>query len=299
MEKQMTKRILILGGAGMLGHKVYQIYRRRFDAWTTNLSGYEEFARYDLYDPDRFVGGVDVSNFDSVVRVLADVKPDAVFNCVGIIKQVKAAKDPITSLVINSLFPHRLANVCRASGIRMIHMGTDCVFSGRKGGYTESDISDAEDLYGRTKYLGEVDVPGCLTVRTSIIGRELNTSNALTEWILANKGGKVRGYTKAIYSGYTTIALANIIADVLENHPNLCGMYHVASQPISKFDLLTLINETYSLNIQIEPDDKYVCDRSLDGSRFCKATGFKPPSWAEMISEMHRDPTPYHLWRKK
>jgi dTDP-4-dehydrorhamnose reductase len=282
----------------MLGHKAYQLFRQRFDTWTTDLSGYENYARYDLYDRERFVGGLDVSNFDSVVRVMADVKPDAVFNCVGIIKQVKAAKDPIVSLVINSLFPHRLANLCRASGARLIHMGTDCAFSGRKGGYTESDVSDAQDLYGRTKYLGEVDAPGCLTVRTSIIGRELNTSNALVEWFLSNKGGNVRGYKKAIFSGYTTIALSNIVADVLENHPNLSGLYQVASQPISKYDLLKLINEIYDLDIEIEPDEQFACDRSLDGSRFCKATGFRPPNWAEMISEMHRDPTPYHLWRK-
>jgi dTDP-4-dehydrorhamnose reductase len=291
-------RVLIIGGAGMLGHKAYQLFRRRFDTWTTDLLGYNNYARYDIYDPDRFVGGVDVSNFDSVVRAVADVKPDVVFNCVGIIKQLKAAKDPIVSLVINSLFPHRLANLCRAGGIRMIHMGTDCAFSGRKGGYTESDVSDAYDLYGRTKYLGEVGAPGCLTVRTSIIGRELTTSNALVEWFLGNKGGKVRGYKKAIYSGLTTIALANVVADILEKHPNLSGMYHVASRPISKFDLLCLINEIYGLNVQIEPDDEFACDRSLDGSRFCKETGFNPPTWAEMVAEMHHDPTPYHLWRK-
>jgi dTDP-4-dehydrorhamnose reductase len=284
-------RVLILGGAGMLGHKLCQQYRRRFDTWMTVRSGYREYAQYDLLDPDRVIGGVDAANFDSVIRAMAEVKPHAVVNCIGIIKQLKAAKDPIVSLNINSLFPHRLANLCQAGGVRMIHISTDCVFSGRKGAYVETDISDAEDLYGRTKFLGEVNSPGCLTMRTSIIGRELNTKSGLVEWFLGNQGGRVRGYQRVVYTGFTSIALANIIADVLENHPGLEGMYQVSSEPITKYNLLTLINETYSLNIEIESDTEVVCDRSLDSTRFRQATGFRPPSWDDMIAEMHNAPT--------
>jgi len=164
----------------MLGHKLCQLYRRRFETWTTVRSNYREYARYDLFDPERTVGGVDAADFDSVVRAVADVKPHAVINCIGIIKQLQAAKDPIISLSINSLFPHRLANLCRIGGVRMVQISTDCVFSGRQGGYTEDDASDAEDLYGRTKFLGEIAVPDCLTLRTSIIGRELSTKSGLT-----------------------------------------------------------------------------------------------------------------------
>jgi dTDP-4-dehydrorhamnose reductase len=294
----MTMRVLILGGAGMLGHKICQRFRQRFDTWTTVQASPKEISAYDLLDPQRIVGGVDVMNFDSVVRAVADVKPHAVINCIGIIKQVKEAKDPIISLVINSLFPHQLANLCRAGGIRMFHITTDCVFSGRKGNYTEDDVSDAEDLYGRTKFLGEVHAPGCLSLRTSIIGRELNTSNGLIEWFLGNRGGKVRGYQRVNYTGFTTLALADIIAHLLENHPDLHGLYQVSSDPISKFDLLNIVNQTYSLNIKIEADQDVVCDRSLDSSRFRQAAGFKPPSWPEMIAQMYKDPTPYPLWRR-
>jgi len=290
-------RVLILGGAGMLGHKLYQLYRGRFDTWATVRSGYRYYARYNLFDRQRLLEGVDAENFDTLVRAMAEVQPDAVINCIGIIKQLRSAKDPIISLAINALLPHRLANLCRASRCRLIHISTDCVFSGRKGNYQEQDISDAEDLYGRTKFLGEVDAPGCLTIRTSIIGREPATSSGLIEWFLSNRGGKVRGFTRAIYTGFTTPALAGIMAEVLEKHPNLSGLYQVSSAPISKFDLLTLVNEIYSLGVQIEPDREFVCDRSLDSTRFRAATDFRPPTWPEMIDEMHGDPTPYDHWR--
>jgi len=295
----VAMRVLILGGAGMLGHKLCQLFQQRFETWATIRSNCREYEQYNIFDQDRVIGEVDATNFHCVARAMALVNPHAVINCIGIIKQLKTAKDPITSLTINSLFPHHLANICRSSGVRMIQISTDCVFSGRKGGYTEADISDADDLYGRTKFLGEVDSPGCLTIRTSMIGRELNSNNGLIEWFLGNRGGKVRGYKRAIYSGFTTIALANVIADVLENHPDLSGLYHVSPDPISKFGLLTLVNETYSLNINIEPDSEFVCDRSLDSSRFRRATGFTPQTWPEMIAEMYRDPTPYQLWRKQ
>ena len=290
-------RVLVLGGAGMLGHKVCQVFRQRFDTWATVLPGYRAPGGYEILQADHLLDGVDAFQLDSVVRAMAEVKPDAVINCIGIIKHLRAAKDPIVSLTINSLFPHQLANLCRACGARMVHMSTDCVFSGRKGMYTEDDVSDAEDLYGRTKFMGEVGAPGCLTVRTSIIGRELDTANGLIEWFLSQKGRKVQGYREATFTGFTTDALARIIADVLENHPQLSGVYQVSSDPINKFDLLGLINKVYGLGIEIEPNSEFVCDRSLDSSRFRSAIGFQPPTWEEMMEETHRDPTPYDEWR--
>jgi dTDP-4-dehydrorhamnose reductase len=290
-------RVLILGGAGMLGHKLWQTCRRRFDTWITVRAGYGQYARYEIFDPQRTIGGVEAADFDALVRALAEVKPAAVVNCIGIIKQLKAARDPIASLSINSLFPHRLANLCRSAGARLVHISTDCVFSGRKGMYTESDVSDAQDLYGRSKFLGEVSSPGCLTLRTSIIGRELSGQNGLVEWFLSNRGGKVRGFTKAIYTGLTTTALARIIADVLEIYVDLSGLHHVSSAPISKFELLTLVNRTYNLGIGIEPDADVVCDRSLDSTCFRQAVGWQPQSWEAMLDEMHQDPTPYNDWR--
>jgi dTDP-4-dehydrorhamnose reductase len=290
-------RILILGAAGMLGHKLWQAYSNRFDTWATVRSDYRDYTRYDLFDPRRLLGSVDASDFDTVVRALAAVRPDAVINCIGIIKQLPTAQDPLVSLTVNSLFPHRLANLCRASGAQMIHISTDCVFSGHKGMYTEDDVSDAEDLYGRTKYLGEVSAPGCLTLRTSIIGRELRTTSGLVEWFLSNRGGTVRGYTQAIYSGFTTLTLAQIIADILEHHPDLAGVYQVASEPISKYDLLCLLRDAFEAQIEIEPYPNAQIDRSLDSSRFRAATGFVPLSWSEMVYAMTADPAPYEQWR--
>ena len=290
-------RVVIMGGAGMLGHKLWQVYRNRFDTWATVRSTYREYARYNLFDRQRLLEGVNAFDFDTVVKALASVRPDVVINCTGIIKQLAAAKDPIVSLTINSLFPHRLANLCRAAGARLIHISTDCVFSGRKGRYTEDDVSDAEDLYGRSKFLGEINGPGCLTLRTSIIGRELQTTNGLVEWFLSNQGGRVRGYTRAIYSGFTTLSLAEIIANVIENYPDLSGVYHVAAEPISKYDLLCLLRDAYGVQVEIEPYAEVQIDRSLDSSRFRAATDFTPPSWSDMIKAMAEDSTPYDEWR--
>jgi dTDP-4-dehydrorhamnose reductase len=233
------------------------------------------------------------------VRVMAEVKPEVVINCVGIIKQLDAAKDPIVSLSINSLFPHRLANLCRAAGARMIHISTDCVFSGRKGMYAEDDASDAEDLYGRTKYLGEVAHPGCLTIRTSIIGHELHSAHGLIDWFLSNRGGKVRGFSRAIYTGFTTSTMAKIIADIIANHPELSGLWQVSSDPISKYNLLKIVNEVYNTGIEIEPDDKFICDRSLNSARFRAALNFQPPTWPEMITDMFQDNLHYEHGRKQ
>lgn len=295
-------RVLILGAAGMLGHKLWQVYRERFDTWATvRISSYQAYTTYDsLFDAQRLIGGVDAIHFDTVVRALATIRPDAVINCIGIIKQLKEAKDPIASLTINSLFPHQLANLCQAAGARLIHLSTDCVFSGRKGMYTEDDISDAEDVYGRTKFLGEVHTPGCLTIRTSIIGRELYTTNGLVEWFLSNQGGKVRGFTQAIYSGFTTLELANIIAEVFEQHTNLSGVYQVSAEPINKNDLLGLIRDAFNMHVEIEPFADVQIDRSLDSSRFRAATGYVAPAWQAMVQAMADDArnTPYYGQRK-
>ncbi len=286
-------RVLIVGGAGMLGHKLWQLYRDRFDTWITLRASYREYERYNLFDPERSIGGVDAFDFHSVVRAFAAARPDAVINCIGIIKQLPSARDPVVSLTVNSLFPHRLASLCSAAGARLIHISTDCVFSGRKGMYTEADISDAEDLYGRTKFLGEVDGAGALTLRTSIIGREMSTSSGLVEWFLGTREPSVRGFTRAIYTGFTTLSLGRIIADLLERRPHLSGVYQVSSHPISKYELLCLLREAYHRSIEIQPCAQILIDRSLDSTRFRNETGFQPASWQEMIAELAADPSPY------
>ena len=289
-------RVLILGASGMLGHKLYQTCSKRF---TTVATARSSAALVEALDVDgRVIEAIDAADLSRVEHALAEVRPDAVINCIGIVKQDAAAKDPVASIGVNSLFPHLLARACAAVGARLIHLSTDCVFSGRAGHYTESDFPDADDLYGRSKLLGEVTGPGCLTIRTSMIGRELSGQHGLLEWFLAQDGGRVRGFRRAIFSGFTTAALAELLCGVVAEHQNLSGLWHVAADPISKCDLLRLIRHAYRVSVEIDPDDAVVCDRSLDGSRFRQATGFLAPSWETMIRSMAADPTPYAELRR-
>ena len=281
----------------MLGHKLWQRLRERFDAYATFRQPSSINARWGIFDAARSLGNVSAEDFGSVVQACSQVRPDVVINCIGIVKQHAAAKDPAASIEVNALFPHRLAAYCRDAGARLVHLSTDCVFSGHKGNYSEADPPDAQDLYGRTKLLGEVASEGCLTIRTSMIGRELQGSHGLLEWFLSQRG-RVRGFTRAVFSGLTTLALAEAIADVIVDQPGLSGVWHLASEAISKFDLLTLVKQTYGLAIEIEPDETFVCDRSLDGSLFRQATGIQAPSWPEMIKQMRADPTPYEKFRR-
>jgi dTDP-4-dehydrorhamnose reductase len=291
-------KILVLGASGMLGHKLWQVLADQSDTYVTLRQGFESYTRYNLFDRTRTVDYVSVQDLDSVVRAVVTVRPTVVVNCIGIVKQAAAAKDPLLSISVNALFPHRLAQICRAAGSQLIHISTDCVFSGRKGNYVENDVADAEDLYGRTKLLGEVSYEGCLTLRTSMIGRELATSHGLIEWFLSQEGEIVPGYKRAIFSGFTTNALAELIARIITDHPDLQGVWHVASEPISKFDLLSLMKQVYGLSVQIEPDETVVVDRSLNADRFQQTTGFVPPSWLDMIQQMYQDPTPYSELRR-
>jgi dTDP-4-dehydrorhamnose reductase len=279
-------RILILGGGGMLGHTLVETFRQQFETWCTLRGAVSRYDQYGLFDPDRTLGGVDVLNFDVVTEVMAKVRPQAVINCIGIIKQLAAAKDPFLSIAVNSLLPHRLHRLCQASGARLIHFSTDCVFSGRTGNYTEDDASDALDLYGRSKFLGETLGEGALTIRSSIIGRELGTASGLVEWFLSQRGRRVEGYTGAIYSGFTTQEMARIVRMILLEHRELSGTLQVSSERISKYDLLMLLRDAYDVDVEIVPDGRVQIDRSLDSARFRHLTGYAPPPWPQMIKEM-------------
>lgn len=290
-------RILVLGGTGMLGHKLVQRLSAQHDVWTTVRGSRQSFARYGLLNEDSILAGVDAADVDSLVRALAEARPHVAINCIGVIKQAAAAKDPIRCIGINALFPHRLAGLCRTAQCRLIHISTDCVFSGRKGTYCETDAADADDLYGKTKSLGEIVDTGSLTLRTSIIGRELSSSTGLVEWFLSRCPGTVPGYVRAYFSGLTTAALAGVVNTVVTAHPDLSGLYHVASERISKFNLLSALRERAGLQVYITPEDTVAVDRSLDGGRFITTTGIRIPTWQAMIDEMACDPTPYDHWR--
>jgi len=292
-------RVLIFGGGGMLGHKLVQSWKDRFDVWTTIRGDSKSFANIDIFDEERTIENLDIENEEKVAEITDRIKPDVIVNAVGIIKQLDAAGDLIRSLTTNAIFPHRLQGFAKKIGARLICISTDCVFSGKKGNYNEEDTPDAYDLYGKSKQLGEVIDENCLTIRTSIIGRELRTGHSLVEWFLSNRGKTVKGYRQAIFSGFPTIVLAEILGDLIINHRDLSGLYHVSSAPIDKYDLLNLLKNAYDVDIEIEPSDEVKIDRSLDSGKFRKATGFAPLSWAEMVKKMSNDPAPYDEWRNE
>lgn len=294
-------RILVLGGSGMLGHKMFQVLGARFPDVKCSLSGHQVdpvLARTDMYFGDRLILGLDVLDQVRLREILQDEKPDVVVNCVGVIKQRYEAHDPLLSITINSLLPHLLAEICDPWGGRVIHFSTDCVFSGRTGSYTEQSPSDAEDLYGKSKFLGEVARSNALTLRTSIIGHEIKNFASLLDWFLACEGKSISGYCKVLYSGVTTNYLARVVGDVIEHHESLSGLYQVTSQAISKYDLLCLVRDAYGLDVEINPEDTTVSDRSMIGDRFEKATGIVTPPWPVLVAELAEEFPRYQAWRQ-
>jgi dTDP-4-dehydrorhamnose reductase len=291
----MSKSVLVLGASGMLGHKMLQTLSKNKHTVCgtvrgTNLGKYEVINEYPL------IGGVDGMDFNTVSKAIDKFNPDVVVNCIGIIKQLPESNDPIKSLMINTVLPHKLALLCNTDPYldkKLIHISTDCVFDGKKGMYKESDIPNATDLYGVTKTAGEVRDSRNLTLRTSIIGRELITHHGLVEWFLSNRGKVVNGYTKSIFSGVTTQELSHIISRVI-NEKTLTGLYHVASSPINKYELLTLINQHIDDKIEITPIDGEIVNRSLDGNALMKSPFYyNIQPWKQMVEIMMNDPTPY------
>lgn len=280
-------RILVLGAAGMLGNAVYRFMSQigRFDVRGTVRSA-NSVTPFSAELRNGLMSNVDLDNFDTLSDVLRKVRPDVVINCVGLVKQLSAANDPLLAVPVNTMLPHRLARLCALGGARLVHVSTDCVFDGKKGSYTENDVPNAYDLYGRSKLLGEVDYPNAVTLRTSIIGHELSGAHGLIDWFLSQKG-PVRGFARAIFSGLPTVELARVMAEYVIPARDLTGVYHVSAEPISKLDLLRLVADRYGHTSEIVHDDEVEIDRSLDSGRFRRATGYEPPSWPTLVSAMH------------
>lgn len=278
-------RILIFGGDGMLGHQLLRQFRTRHEVRGTLRLALAHYSKSVLLHRGNVFDDIDVRNFDRVQTAISQFRPEAVVNAVGIVKQRDTGSQSIPSIEINALFPHKLFSLCRAQSIRLIHISTDCVFSGRRGNYTEADVPDADDIYGRSKLLGEISEAPGITLRTSLVGRELSRKTSLLEWFLAQQS-PVKGYRNAIFSGFTTIEMSHIIERVLLSAPGICGLYHVSSAAISKYDLLSLIRDKLGLATQILPDDDYRCNRSLDSSRFRQCLNYQPPSWETMIEQL-------------
>ncbi len=281
-------RVLILGGTGMLGHTLFECLSRRpgldVHATVRSPSGWPRH-------PDRISrihSGVDAADFDTVERAISEVRPDVVVNCIGVVKQSPEMTDPVVCIQLNALLPHLLARRCAGSNTRLVHFSTDCVFSGAQGGYSEDDAPDPVDRYDRTKLLGEPCGTNGITLRTSLIGHELRGRLGLLEWFLAATG-PVRGFTRAIFSGFPTVEMARILAEFVLPNPRLAGIFHLSSPPISKCDLLESIARRYGKEVVVVPCREPAIDRSLDSQRFQAATGYRSPSWRELLDAMFLD----------
>lgn len=280
-------KVMVFGVTGMLGNAVFRVLSADRDLIVFGTTRREISRQHPLSVlSGRIIAGVDVEHHDSLVRAFATVQPDVVVNCIGLVKQLADANDPLQAVPINTLLPHRLAALCKATGSRLIHISTDCVFSGTQGNYLETDFPDANDLYGRSKFLGEVDYPHAITLRTSIIGHELAGQRSLLNWFLAQTD-TVKGFARAVFSGLPTVELAGAIRDFVLPCPELCGLYHISSDPINKYELLRQIASVYGKSIQIDPVEDFVIDRSLNSDRFKEATGYLPPAWPVLVERMY------------
>ena len=286
-------KILVIGANGMLGGSIFRYF--------SNQKGYEtlgsvrNIAAAKSLQKNGFlniVSGVDVRDNKRLFDVFKDFNPDFIFNCVGLIKQLYDSKNPISAIEINSLLPHRLASLATQFGGKLIHFSTDCVFSGSKGNYLETDTADSTDIYGKSKFLGEVTYEGHLTLRTSIIGHEINSSVSLVDWFLSQNNA-VNGFSKAIFSGFPTCYVAEFVHKYIFKNTNLSGLYHFSAEPIDKHSLLKLIKTVYKHDIDIIEKPDFVIDRSLNSVRLRIATSLNTPSWPELIKRMHDEHQQY------
>ncbi len=281
-------KVLVLGASGLIGSTTLRVLSERSD-WQVYGSIRSDSIRPFLpkISADKLISNLDVDNLSSIIQTINEIRPDVVINCIGATKHKKEGNSPLNAIELNSLLPHRLAQVCTLAKARFIHISTDCVFSGKVGFYSESSFADADDVYGRSKALGEVTYGGALTLRTSTIGHELQSNYGLLNWFLSQESS-CKGFSKAIFSGLPTVVFAQIIRDVVLKNTQLTGLYHVAAEPINKYDLLQLIAKIYKKEINIECDDNFIIDRSLDASKFNQATGYNPPTWQNLIETMHQ-----------
>lgn len=282
------KKILILGASGMLGSALFRILPEMGHEVYGSLrqSKQTDFLKKTFTNSQNLIYNIDVLNADQLNSLITQIQPDLIINCIGIIKQLDISNDPIYVLPINSILPYRLTELATRVGARLIHISTDCVFDGKKGNYLETDKPNAEDLYGKSKEIGEIkNKSNVITLRISLIGHELQSNHSLVDWFLSQKK-QVSGYKNAIFSGLTSLEMAKVIHHYIIPNENLYGLYHVSVNPISKYNLLKLIQEIYAVSTTIIPETNVAIDRSLNSDKFQKDTGYQPPDWKQLIQEM-------------
>ena len=282
-------RILVVGITGMLGYSLFKDLSScdNFQVYGTARSVQEKENFFISFNKTNIFENIDVHNIVDLEIVIKQLRLDIVINCIGLIKQNEKDNHSIESIYLNALFPHKLADICNKYSAKLIHFSTDCVFSGREGGYLEGHLPDSDNIYGRSKCLGEV-LDNHLTLRTSIIGHELSSCVSLVDWFLA-QNSKVLGYSNAIFSGLPTCFVSKVLIDYILPNNKLKGLYHLSVDPINKLELLRMIRNKYDHTIEIEEFDDFVTDRSLNSGMLTQDTGYIYPNWLELIDYMHND----------
>ena len=259
-------KVLILGATGMIGSALMCVLSKNNTFDLVGTSTDDKLNKIiNIKLKSNLLTVFNFLNNNNLEDLITKVKPDVIINCIGIVKQSSAIDDNISTIYLNSILPHKLSEISLKLNIRLIHLSTDSVFSGKKGFYNEEDDPDPVDFYGRTKLIGEITKNNSLTLRTSLIGHEFFTKNGLLEWFL-NQEKECYGYRKAFFSGFTTISFAKIIESILLKQKDLKGLYHISSNIISKYDLLKIISKSYTKNIEILENNAFAVDRSLDSS---------------------------------
>ena len=283
-------KILILGGNGMIGHKIFQVLNEDFkNTWVLIRKKKRDLPYVNFFNSN-IIEGFELEDDKTLFSFLDNFNPDIIINAVGITIRRGVNKKISKSIFINSLLPNLLEDwVDRMPNKRLIHLSTDCVFNGELGSYNEESIPNATDIYGRTKILGEVKGSNTITLRSSMIGRELENFTELFEWVISQKGSRIKGFNNAIYSGITTIRMARYIKLIIMNFPKLSGLFNVSSEPISKYNLIKLLNKNFDLNLTIEIENSYKTNKVLDSGKFFNLISLSPPTWEDLIIELKDD----------
>lgn len=285
-------KVLIIGGAGMLGHQCFIKLKKHFgteNVGCTIRKSKDHYSRFGIFSGDNIFERIDVADFGKLEKVLDGFAPEVIVNCIGLTLRKPALGDFENALEINSMLPHRLAIWGNSHNCRVIHFSTDCVFDGISGGYSEIDPPSAKDVYGKTKFLGELHYKNSITLRLSIVGRELEGKTELIEWFLSQKGKQISGFSEVLYSGLTTNRVADEVIRLIEEFPEISGLYQVSSEPISKYDLLKLVNEIYHVDITINKNPNYKSNKVLRCDTYTQLTGFTPPQWPDLIQQMKNE----------
>lgn len=284
----MSKKILILGANGMLGGSLHRYFSNTENSVVGTVRSNTALEQLADMGFDNVISGIDVTDFEILDSTISEMKPDYVFNCIGLIKQLSKSKLPVAAIEINSLLPHKIAEICTENDSRLVHFSTDCVFSGDMGSYKESSVPDAIDIYGRSKLLGEVSYDKHLTLRTSIIGHELNSNVSLVDWFLSQTD-TVKGFSNAIFSGLPTCYIAEFLEKYVICNPDLSGMYHLSAEPIDKYSLLLLIKNKYDIKVDVIDYPDFIIDRSLNSDSLRDLLNFQPLKWPDLIERMNHE----------